>query len=234
MLLYFDFAALHPQFVASISWTQASQIALVVKNPPVGDIGDAGLIPGLGRSPGGGHSSPLQYSCLENPMDGGAWWATVQGAAQSWTRLKLLSPQHISQPNITAWPSHPTSGQWGRKKRWTRGQMLLLRKFSVSLIQELINNHIQLQEVRTRKCSLYFYCLCLDKNGRLYHQGKKGGSILGDSWKPHVLIKHHWQKKHYLFLHFYSHLSLLPNESSFLNLPNISFWIDSEITILYN
>ena len=53
--------------------------------------GDAGLIPGLGRPPGGGHGNPLQYSCLENPMDRGAWWATVQGVAKSQTRLKQLS-----------------------------------------------------------------------------------------------------------------------------------------------
>ena len=61
-----------------------------VKNPPVkaGDIRDAGLIPGLGRSPEGACGNPLQYSCLENPMDGGAWWATVHRVAKSWTRLK--------------------------------------------------------------------------------------------------------------------------------------------------
>ena len=49
----------------------ASQVALVVKDPPAnaGDIREIGLIPGLGRSPGGGHGTPLQYSCLENPMD---------------------------------------------------------------------------------------------------------------------------------------------------------------------
>ena len=45
-----------------------------------GDISDVGSIPGLGRSPGEGHGSPLQYSCLENPMDRGAWWATVIGS----------------------------------------------------------------------------------------------------------------------------------------------------------
>ena len=52
----------------------------VVKNPPVnaGDIGDVGSIPGLGRSPGGENGNPLQYSCLENPIDRGAWWARVQ------------------------------------------------------------------------------------------------------------------------------------------------------------
>ena len=47
-----------------------------------------GLIPGLGRSPGGGYDNPLQYPCLENPMDRGAWWATVHGVAKSQTRLK--------------------------------------------------------------------------------------------------------------------------------------------------
>ena len=53
----------------------------VVKNPPA-NAGDAGLIPALGRSPGEGHGSPLQYSCLENPMDRGAWWAKVHKAAK--------------------------------------------------------------------------------------------------------------------------------------------------------
>ena len=48
-----------------------------------GAAGDVGLIPGLGRSPGGGHSNPLQYSCLENPVDRGAWWATVHRVAES-------------------------------------------------------------------------------------------------------------------------------------------------------
>ena len=51
------------------------------------NAGDPGLNPGLGRSPGEGNGSPLQYSCLENPMDGGAWWAAVHGVTKSWTRL---------------------------------------------------------------------------------------------------------------------------------------------------
>ena len=46
---------------------------------------DPGSIPGSGRSPGGGNGNPLQCSCLENPMDGGAWWATVHGVTKSWT-----------------------------------------------------------------------------------------------------------------------------------------------------
>ena len=51
------------------------------------NAGDLGLIPGSGRSPGEGNGNPLQYSCLENPMDGGAWWATVHGVAKSRKRL---------------------------------------------------------------------------------------------------------------------------------------------------
>ena len=51
------------------------------------NAGDPGLIPGSGRSPGEGNGNPLQYSCLENPMDGGAWWAAVHEVAKSWTRL---------------------------------------------------------------------------------------------------------------------------------------------------
>ena len=51
------------------------------------NAGDPGSIPGSRRSPGEGNSNPLQYSCLENPMDRGAWWATVHGVAESWTRL---------------------------------------------------------------------------------------------------------------------------------------------------
>ena len=58
---------------------------LVVKNLPAnaGDIRDMGLIPGLGRSPGGGHGNSLQYACLENPMDRGAWQAAVHGVTKS-------------------------------------------------------------------------------------------------------------------------------------------------------
>ena len=71
----------------------ASQLALVIKKPPAnaGDVRDAGLIPGLGRSPGGGHGSPLQYSCLGNSMGRGAQWATVHRITKSQTRLKQLS-----------------------------------------------------------------------------------------------------------------------------------------------
>ena len=69
---------------------RASQVVLVVKNPPpsAGDIRDTGLIPGSGKSPGGEHGNPLQYSCLENPIEKGAWQATVHGVTKSLTQLK--------------------------------------------------------------------------------------------------------------------------------------------------
>ena len=72
--------------------SRASPIALLVKNPLVnsGDEKDTGSIFGSGRSPGEGHCNPLQNSCLEDPMDRGAWWATVHRVAKSWTRLKRL------------------------------------------------------------------------------------------------------------------------------------------------
>ena len=59
----------------------------VVKNPPAnaGDARDEGSVPESGRSPGEGNGNPLQYSCLENPMEKGTWWAMVQGVTKSWT-----------------------------------------------------------------------------------------------------------------------------------------------------
>ena len=75
----------------------------MVKNPPadVGDIRDSGLslIPELGRSRGGGNGNPLQYLCLENPMDRGAYWATVHGVAKSQTPLKRLRTHTHMQPS---------------------------------------------------------------------------------------------------------------------------------------
>ena len=77
-------------FILGVNNIAASQVMLVLKNLPAnaGDIRDVGLIPGSGRSPGGGHGNSLQYSCLENPMDREAWRATVHGVAQSRTQLR--------------------------------------------------------------------------------------------------------------------------------------------------
>ena len=72
-----------------LGWA-ASQVALVGKNPPAnaGSVRDADSIPGSGRSPGGGHGNPLQYSFLENLMDRGAWQAMVHSVTKSQTQLK--------------------------------------------------------------------------------------------------------------------------------------------------
>ena len=61
-------------------------MAQVVKNLPA-YAGDVGSVPGWGQSPGEGNGNPLQYSCLENPMDGGVWWAMVHGIRKSWMQL---------------------------------------------------------------------------------------------------------------------------------------------------
>ena len=74
--------------VLPLKW--ASQVVVGVKNLPA-NAGDAGSIPGPGRFPGGGHGNLLQYSCLENPMDRGAWQATVLGVTKRRTRLKQSS-----------------------------------------------------------------------------------------------------------------------------------------------
>ena len=82
---------------------RAFPAALVVKNPSA-NAGDLGYIPGLGRSPGEGNGNPLQYSCLENPMDGEAWCATVHGVAKSRTRLKQLSRSSSSSSSSDGFP----------------------------------------------------------------------------------------------------------------------------------
>ena len=80
-------------FYSHYNETTGFQVVLVVKNLPAnaGDIRDSGLIPGLGRSPVEGNGNPLQYSCLEDPVDRGAWCAIVPGVTKSQTPLKQLS-----------------------------------------------------------------------------------------------------------------------------------------------
>ena len=87
----------------------AFQVALVVKNLPanVGDKRDAGSITGLRKSPGAGHGNPLQYPCLENPMNRGTWQATVHRVTNSWTQLKQLA--HVLTHSHTHTRTHSFS-----------------------------------------------------------------------------------------------------------------------------
>ena len=85
------------------------QVVLVVKNltANAGDSRDAAFIPRLGRSPGEEHGNPLQYFCLENPMDRGAWRATVRGVTKSWTQLKQLNThRHTHTRMVTHTHTH--------------------------------------------------------------------------------------------------------------------------------
>ena len=81
-----------------VDTNQTCQVALVVKNLPA-SAGDAGSIPGSGRSPGGGNGNPLQYSCLENSVDRGDWQASVQGVAKSWPQLSTHAGKNLPNEN---------------------------------------------------------------------------------------------------------------------------------------
>ena len=85
------------------------------KEPPAsaGDIRDVGSIPRSGRSSGGGHGNPLQYLCLKNPMDRGAWWATVDGVTKSWTRLSAHTHHDTAKTETS-----PASLLWGILHLW--------------------------------------------------------------------------------------------------------------------
>ena len=85
-------------------WFKIIYSAQWLKNPPA-NSGDVGSIPGSGRSPGEGNGNPLQYSCLENPMDRGAWWATVHGVAKKLDTTKQLQNNNNSgeRPSYYSW-----------------------------------------------------------------------------------------------------------------------------------
>ena len=111
---------------------RGSQVALMVKNPPsnVGDVRDAGLIPELGRSPGGGPGNPQQY-CLENPTDRGARWATDHGVAKGRTRLKQLNAR--AREHETSLRSCEESSGAGDSLHWWAVLRIELEELSSTL-----------------------------------------------------------------------------------------------------
>ena len=88
-----------------------------------GDLRDTGSIPGSGRSPGRGHGNPLQYSCLENPTDRGAWQAKVHRVTQQWSQLKWLSTHMIFPGDMYSWELDHKEG-WVLKSWWFRTVVL--------------------------------------------------------------------------------------------------------------
>ena len=121
-------------FIMGFRDTWASQVSLVVKNPPanIGNVKDMGLILGLGRSPEGRHGNPLQYSCLENLMDRGAWRATVHRVAKSQTQLKW---QHACIRGTY------TMILWLRKVHGCECPSEWRRWLSIPLLFWLVSNH---------------------------------------------------------------------------------------------
>ena len=107
-----------PDTTGDAEWPGGAGISHVTKNPPA----NAGSIPGKGSSPGEGNGTPLQDTCLENPMDGGTWWAAVHGVAKSRTRLSdfpftfhfhALEKAMATHSNVPAWRI-PGTGEPGR------------------------------------------------------------------------------------------------------------------------
>ena len=152
----------------------------VVKNSPAnaGDMKDVGLIPGLGRPPGEGHGNPLQYSCLENPIDRGAWRATVHGVMKSQTQLKWLSThvgtwdyyfqQVIVSRMLTRMPG----------VGWQPGDITVVQRWCLHWINLLVDTHVV---TATRRCIFVSIILLF----RAY-EGKTQGWLLSTD----IPIKH--------------------------------------------
>ena len=128
----------------------ASLVVQLVKNPPAVqktacNTGDPGWIPGWGRSPRAENGSSLQYSCLENPIDRGAWWATDHGVTKSWTRLKQLN-------------THTVRWRWAslHMRIWHLSYFMssLFRSFAYILVRLFSSCWVNF------KSSLYIYQMC--------------------------------------------------------------------------
>ena len=125
-----------------------SQVALVVKNPAAsaGDVRDTGSIPGSRSSLGGGHGNPLQYSCLENPMDSGGWWAAVHGVAKSLTWMKRLS-MHAGMPACIQ--TRTIATRWSRQEVMSSCTRRVGFRTGWSKIHSIIYNNI-INRINTR------------------------------------------------------------------------------------
>ena len=130
----------------------ASHMVLVVKNLPVnaGVIRDVGLISRRGRSPGGGHGNPFQYSCLENPMDRGAWRATVHRVAKSWTWLKKHHDlAHTHACRVSQKPRKISKRSWSLGRKATEW----LHRWRQNVTTESGNMEVTDESFRSFRCS---------------------------------------------------------------------------------
>ena len=120
---------------------------LVVKNPPAnpGDVRDVGSIPGSGRSPEGGHGNSLQYSCLENPMNRGAWHATTHGITKSQTWLRWISRSAYYPIS----PTHSLAPKGGFELQWF---------WTVSCVLIITPKNLNPTVIETNSCFLNVFC----------------------------------------------------------------------------
>ena len=158
------------------------------------------MIPGLGRPPGGGHGNPLQYSCLENAMDRGAWQATVHGGHKSWTRLSHWAwatlPSQVTKLSPPTCVSEPQA--WSPQVRaWPRPLVLLCSRL-LSLVRLLatpwtVARQAPLSMAFSRQ--EYWSGLLFPSPGDLPNTGIKPSSLVSPAWevdsespgKPHPL-----------------------------------------------
>ena len=108
-----------------------------------GEAGDMASIPGPERSPGGGHGNPLQYSCLENPMDRGAWWATVHSVEKSWIWLKRWGT-HARMDSLVGVPGLSSWGTWVQKlwSTWDPSSLIRDRAHVPGAARRILNHWI--------------------------------------------------------------------------------------------
>ena len=149
----------YPAIWCDMWWQRASQAEIVVKtsSATAGDVRDAGLIPGSGRSPGGGNGNPLQYSCLENPMDRGAWRATVHKVRMSWTQAHNVETKCCEDFCIRR--IHHLSALWPWASPFSALSLSSPRVQWGELINEVLYNFIQNEEGIHSECGRFWCCL---------------------------------------------------------------------------
>ena len=196
-------------------YPRAKKILSAVKNPPAsaGGIGDSGSIAGLGKSPGGGNGNQLQYSCLENSMDRGTWWATDRGVTKSRTQLSMHMWErkkiYISRKScisilyhvysyLSKIRSHSYGHQWktGLKKLWYIrtveycSAVFFLKKQPVNSYNNIDESQEQVKqkEARHKTLSIMWFHLCeVQKKERLVYTDRNQQVVDGDrrglDWK---------------------------------------------------